>query len=109
MTWEIRRTVTHGETVALDIVENGELVAGVTIRGDIAKAERRAALIAAAPELLKFLKANRREHDVVDDCWYSCPKSGECCNDMADPTECLCGADDYNALVDDLIAKAKGE
>jgi hypothetical protein len=52
MNWNIRRTEMRGETVALDIEENGELVAGVTIRGDIAKAEKRAALIHAAPELL---------------------------------------------------------
>ena len=55
MTWTIRRRQVAGETLAIDIVEGDELVCGVTIRGDIAKAEKRAALIAAVPHLFTAL------------------------------------------------------
>jgi hypothetical protein len=33
-------------------------------------------------------------HYVCEDCWYSCPKSGECCNDDSSSSdECNCGRD----------------
>ena len=37
-----------------------------------------------------------------EDCWYSCPKSGECCNETLDPTLCTCGADTVNAELEEL-------
>ena len=40
----------------------------------------------------------RRSHATCEDCWYSCPKSGECCNDR--PLVCDCGADEANAVID---------
>lgn len=44
------------------------------------------------------------EHYVCDDdCWYSCPKSGECCDDKQ--VGCNCGADRHNKKVEDLILK----
>ena len=46
------------------------------------------------------LRASRRPHDICDDCWYSCPKSGDCCNDFVDKDECRCGADEDNASLD---------
>lgn len=54
--------------------------------------------------LVGGLNRLRREHLVVEDCWYSCPKSGECCNDNYADSECWCGADKHNALIDTLIA-----
>lgn len=44
----------------------------------------------------------RRKHYECEDCWYSCPKSGECCNDDAGD-DCTCGADQHNARVDSLL------
>lgn len=52
---------------------------------------------------LHLVEQLRLPHLVVEDCWYSCPKSGECCNDGAG-SECDCGADQHNARVDSLIA-----
>ena len=45
------------------------------------------------------LEAAKLPHYVCMDCYYSCPKSGECCNDYADD-ECDCGADAHNAKID---------
>ena len=45
----------------------------------------------------------KRQHTVVEDCWYSCPKSGECCNDAQEDEECTCGADRTNRRIDELI------
>ena len=62
-------------------------------------------LIAQRDELLKALEGTRRSHFVLeDDCWYSCPKSGRCCNDNAGD-DCNCGADAHNARIDAVIAK----
>jgi hypothetical protein len=60
--------------------------------------------------LVEALESLRRQHLVVDDCWYSCPKSGECCNDMW-VDRCLCGADAHNARIEaalDRIQRQEG-
>ena len=55
-------------------------------------------------ELIAKLNELKIPHTVVEgDCWYSCPKSGHCCNDLAGD-ECNCGADKHNARIDSLIA-----
>jgi len=64
----------------------------------------------AVREKLATLAANveklRRHHlDIGEDCWFNCPKSGECCNDGAGD-ECDCGADEHNKLVDEIILAA---
>lgn len=60
--------------------------------------DRRLSLVAQLEQL-------RRHHLVVDgDCWYSCPKSGECCNDTERVDTCTCGADEKNAILDAIIA-----
>ena len=49
-------------------------------------------------------------HLECEDCWYSCPKSGKCCNDNEGP-ECNCGADAENALrteAADALVRAEG-
>ena len=55
-------------------------------------------------ERLRFaLIAAKRAHYVCDDCFYSCPKSGECCDQDADPEKCYCGADAHNAKIDEAL------
>ena len=49
------------------------------------------------------LEAAKIPHYVCDDCFYSCPKSGECCDDTADQTKCNCGADAHNAKIDEAL------
>ncbi len=39
-----------------------------------------------------------------EDCWYSCPLSGECCNAFEDPNTCTCGRD---KLVEKVMAMAQ--
>lgn len=62
------------------------------------------AMIAAALDGLKIA------HQVVEDCWYSCPKArdadgdSECCNDAISDGACNCGADAHNAKVEALRA-----
>lgn len=52
----------------------------------------------------ELLNSLRRSHLVVDgDCWFSCPKSGECCNEVLKDV-CTCGADAHNARIDAALA-----
>lgn len=49
------------------------------------------------------LEKLRLPHLVVDgDCWFSCPKSGECCNEESKDV-CTCGADEHNAMLDRIL------
>ena len=50
-----------------------------------------------------LLAAKIPHHVCVEDGWYSCPKSGECLDDMSDPTKCYCRADAHNAKIDAAI------
>lgn len=58
------------------------------------------ARITELEEALKSLRSDK--HYVCDDCWYSCPKSGECCNDTKGD-ECDCGTDRRNAIIDKAL------
>jgi len=53
--------------------------------------------------LREKLEELRRPHYVCDDCWYSCPKSGEeyCGNE--NPDRCTCGADEHNSIIDEIL------
>lgn len=62
-------------------------------------AERREAREYADTPALNELRV---PHLIVEDCWYSCPKSGECCDERQDPTMCNCGADALNEGIDKL-------
>lgn len=55
-------------------------------------------------ELVATVERLRVPHLVVEDCWYSCPKSGESCNENAPEDLCTCGADDHNGRVDEVLA-----
>ena len=50
------------------------------------------------------LEKVKREHLVVDeDCWFSCPASGQCCRDDAG-MKCNCGADETNTMIEAALA-----
>ena len=56
------------------------------------------------------LEQLRRPHLVVEgDCWFSCPKSGECCNDSRADAPCDCGADATNTLIAAALALVEEE
>lgn len=56
--------------------------------------------------LRALLLESKRKHLVCEgDCWYSCQKSGECC-DEGRPNECDCGAQEWNAKVDASLVGA---
>jgi len=59
---------------------------------------------AEVQRLRELLVASKRSHYVCEDCWYSCPKSGECCNEFRKQDECDCGADEWNAKVDTALS-----
>ena len=43
------------------------------------------------------------EHYECEDCFYSCPKTGGCFIDVRDDTECTCGVDRRNAIIDKAL------
>lgn len=51
-------------------------------------------------QLLKTVDSLKKGHYECDDCWYSCPKSGNCADDTLDDDECNCGVDRENARLD---------
>lgn len=53
-------------------------------------------------QLRALLLESKRKHYVCEDCWYSCPESGECCDERE--KECNCGAAEWNAKVDAALA-----
>jgi len=59
-------------------------------------------------ELRPLVKLLHRKHYICDDGWYSCPASGDCCNEdrLGDDGfgKCNCGVDEYNAQVDKALA-----
>ena len=65
-------------------------------------------------DIFAELEKLRRSHHVCDeDCWYSCPKSGENCMDnevgpLNDRGSCDCGADKHNETLDGIIEWLKG-
>ena len=59
-------------------------------------------------ELVTMLRESKRVHFWVDeDNWYSCPKAPDGCSNEDRGTECLCGADEWNAKIDELLAHYK--
>jgi hypothetical protein len=55
--------------------------------------------------LRALLLESKRSHVVCEDCWYSCPASGECCK-PDHGGKCDCGADEWNAKVDIALTDA---
>lgn len=53
--------------------------------------------------LREKLESLRLSHYICEDCFYSCPKSGECCNDSERDGPCNCGADRRNSIVDEIL------
>ncbi len=98
----------HHECVGRDDEGGGLDCACTCHRGVVVinahRPEADAQLMAAATDLLDALRDAKRPHLVVEDCWYSCPESGECCND--DAKGCTCGADRHNAAIDAAIEAA---
>ena len=55
-------------------------------------------------ELVRRLRVPVAHRVIEEDCWYSCPKSGECCDVTRNVDECNCGADAENALRQEAAA-----
>jgi len=59
-------------------------------------------------ETVETLNSLRWPHLEVEDSWYSCPKSvAGCINEAL--VGCNCGADEYNAKIDALVARLSRE
>ena len=50
-----------------------------------------------------LLRLRTESHYVCEDCWYSCPKSAECCNDELPKDVCTCGTDLRNEIIDKAL------
>lgn len=61
--------------------------------------------------LIDKINSLRQSHYTCDDCWYSCPKSnGEDEYNYCGPedvTVCICGADQHNKIIDEIVAEVK--
>jgi hypothetical protein len=58
--------------------------------------------------LLDALESFRvRYHHYCEDSWYSCPKHEDGCANEGAGTECDCGMEDRNALLDQIITGVK--
>ncbi len=55
--------------------------------------------------IIKKLEKLRLDHYICEDSWYSCPKSGDSCNEYFNG--CNCGADKHNKILDQIIDKLK--
>jgi predicted RNase H-like nuclease (RuvC/YqgF family) len=69
---------------------------------EIAKRDK---LIEQMRDALKALKQRHYVND--DDNWYSCPASGLCSDDYAG-TDCNCGADHANSIIEAALSAADG-
>lgn len=54
-------------------------------------------------DVIKELESLKRQHRYCDDSWYSCPMHPDGCANADEPYECNCGADKYNAKIDEII------
>jgi hypothetical protein len=70
-----------------------------------AEIERKDKLIEQMRDALKALKQRHYVND--DDNWYSCPASGLCSDDYAG-TDCNCGADHANSIIEAALSAADG-
>ena len=59
----------------------------------------------AVRELANKLRESRIEHYYCEDTWYNCPAYTE--EDEVVDGECDCGADKWNAKIDELLAHYK--
>ena len=59
-------------------------------------------------DTIKELEKLRRQHYTCEDRWYSCPKSEDGCANELSGSECDCGADEENAILDGIV-KELGE
>jgi hypothetical protein len=55
------------------------------------------------------LEGMREDHYTSEDCWYSCPAGHDedmysnCCDEARDKWKCDCGANQQNAIIDDML------
>lgn len=70
----------------------------------VREAARLWGMVMTNEQLRALLLESKRKHYVCEDCWYSCPESGECCDERE--KECNCGAAEWNAKVDAAIASS---
>ena len=57
--------------------------------------------------LREALESLRQKHYTCEDGWYSCPKCEEGCLDERAGSECNCGAEQQNAIIDNALKGGK--
>jgi len=64
-------------------------------------------LVELVAEMRDKLATTKQHHYYCEDGWYSCPLAEDGCYNEAIPKdECQCGADKFNATIDDALTKA---
>ncbi len=105
---EARREVAEQTRLANEAKAETERTREINVRMIDIQASLRTELAAEKDEnatLRVALQSLRMDHFVLEeDCWYSCPKSGRCCDDSAG-TECTCSADRINAIIDAALGE----
>ena len=56
-------------------------------------------------DIIKELESLRRSHYHCEDGWYNYPAHPDGSLNPEEDTECNCGADEYNAKLDEIIAE----
>jgi hypothetical protein len=56
-------------------------------------------------DVLKEIESLKRQHRYCEDSWYSCPMHPDGCSNPREGNECKCGADKYNAKIDEIITE----
>lgn len=59
--------------------------------------------------LREALLKTKRSHYYCEDGWYTCPMHPEGCFNEDEPKKCNCGADEFNAWVDSVLASTADE
>ena len=86
------------------------LIENIKLTADLAAALKRAEAaedrVAKLETALRDLRSDH--HYDCEDCFYSCHKSGECCDERLANSECTCGMDQRNAIIDDALKGGEG-
>jgi len=61
----------------------------------------------AIEQLRAALVKAKRSHYSCEDSWYSCPMDPEGCANEFKEKKCDCGADEFNAEIDRVLAKTE--
>jgi hypothetical protein len=60
-----------------------------------------------AMDVIKEVLSLKRRHRYCEDSWYSCPMAEGGCADDDAGDKCNCGAEEYNAKIDEIVEELR--